>query len=103
MCCCPSELPTIAPGTRSVTDDVGATVTLPLSLSFPGLPVSTVEWYKGTTPLSTGGRFTMDAAGSLTITNLVAEDRGDYQARVSNSAGTVPVNYQLFVNCKSVL
>ncbi len=78
-------------------------MTFSFSLSDPGLPEATVEWYKGSKLLTTGGRFTVNEnTNSLTITDLVAADRGVYQARAINMADSVTADYQLFVNCKLV-
>ena len=86
------------------TVNQGASATLPLVLSAPGLPSPTIQWLRDTSPISItqGGRYSVDSAGSLTIANVVPEDRGTYQVTVSNIGGDDTVNYTLLVNCKSL-
>ncbi|XP_064400933.1 hemicentin-1-like isoform X2 [Halichondria panicea] len=94
-----ASLPTIdsiLDKTTTVNQDASATLTL--RLSEPGLPIPTISWLKDSNPLNLGGRYSIDSAGSLTIANVVAEDRGAYQVWVSNIAGTVTADYMLFVN-----
>ncbi len=86
---------------KTTTVNLDASATLVLRLSAPGLPIPTISWFKDSNPLNLGGRYSIDSAGSLTIANVVAEDRGAYQVLVSNIAGTVTADYMLFVNCKS--
>ena len=86
------------------TVNPGASATLPLVLSAPGLPTPTIQWLRDTYPISItqGGRYSVDSAGSLTIANVVPEDRGTYQVLVSNIAGNDTADYMLFVNRKSL-
>lgn len=101
MCVC-AGLPTIdSTLVKTTTVDLEASATLTLRLSEPGLPIPTISWLKDSNPITLDGRYSINSAGSLTIADVMAEDRGAYQVSISNTAGTVTENYMLFVNCKS--
>ncbi|XP_064382756.1 receptor-type tyrosine-protein phosphatase F-like [Halichondria panicea] len=94
-----ASLPTIdSTLVKTTTVDLEASATLTLRLSEPGLPIPTISWLKDSNPITLDGRYSINSAGSLTIADVMAEDRGAYQVSISNIAGTVTENYMLFVN-----
>lgn len=61
--------------------------TLVVSAITLGSPTPSVSWYRNGEPLRTGGRYTVQADGSLEIRDVVADDSGSYAIRAMNSVG----------------
>jgi hypothetical protein len=62
--------------------------TLSLSVSATGQPTPTIAWYKDGFPVGNGGRISGANTSTLTITNLILTDAGNYTAIATNAAGS---------------
>ncbi|MDB6065049.1 MAG: hypothetical protein JWR26_1257 [Pedosphaera sp.] len=80
--------PVITTGSTAVTGFVnGKTTFAPISAT--GTQPYTYQWYHGTTPLVDDGvKYFGSASASLTVSNLVIADGGNYSVVVMNAAGS---------------
>ena len=96
ICVLFTGVPTIVPST--VTVDSGQSVTLLCSAR--GNPGPTFSWFKGDIQLlDTDPRLSI-SGGTLTIRNIVVDDRGFYTCRANFAAGTTESQAYVSVRCE---
>jgi surface antigen len=81
----PPELPVILSQTGSQTVVAGGTASFTVSAT--GADPLAYQWRKDGVSLTDGGRLSGTASPTLTVSNLVGADAGNYSVRVSNGAG----------------
>ncbi|HEY9509785.1 MAG TPA: immunoglobulin domain-containing protein, partial [Verrucomicrobiae bacterium] len=80
--------PTISSVIISPRSNVFDGMTIVLKASATGTPPLTYQWRKNGTRLPDDSRITGSSSSTLTLTNVVVNDSGDYEVLVSNSFGT---------------
>ena len=78
-------LPTIVAQPLSCTNSAGTVATFTAN-AIGSAPLS-CQWFKGTTPLSDGGKTTGSATFALVLSNLLASDAGQYFIVITNTYG----------------
>lgn len=71
----------------SVTNSLGTSVTFTVTNQLSGTPPFVYQWYFNTVALTNGGQISGATTGTLTITNIHANDQANYSVVVSNFAG----------------
>ena len=86
--------------TSIINVDERGTLTIPVVLTHPGSPQATVTFEKGGVMLSDeDSRVSIDG-NTLTISDVIPDDRGAYTITATNSAGTDTFLRTVTVNCK---
>lgn len=72
--------------------DVNPSATAVFTARATGTSTLSYQWFKGTSPLSDGGRISGATTAQLTVTGAIEADEGAYSLRVTNASGQVTSN-----------